>query len=53
MQGNKDVLLYFPLNGLWPGEYIILIGIRKKAVILFLLFAIVVSNLSKEEIEAF
>lgn len=30
-----------------------LIGMRKKAVILFLLFVIVVSNLSKEEIEAF
>lgn len=30
-----------------------LIGMRKKAVILFLLFVIAVSNLSKEEIEAF
>lgn len=30
-----------------------LIGMRKKAVILFLLFVIVVSNLSKEKIEAF
>lgn len=29
------------------------IGMRKKAVILFLLFVIAVSNLAKEEIEAF
>lgn len=30
-----------------------LIGMRKKAVILFLLFVIVASNLSKKEVEAF
>lgn len=30
-----------------------LIGMRKKAVILFLLFVIAASNLSKKEIEAF
>lgn len=30
-----------------------LIGMRKKAVILFLLFVTVASNLSKKEIEAF